>query len=93
MSRFYVDIDGLRRRYIAGTKVCQRIQEDMDTLKADVAALNCDQETCDRLTLLIGKLEKEADNITSVCDYDRYAIERYSSAVEKIDNLTEDIRL
>ena len=93
MSRFYVDIDGLRRRYLAGTEVRQRIQEDMDTIKDDAAALNCDQETCDRLTLLIGKLEKEADNITSVCDYDRYAIERYSSAVERIENLTEDIRL
>ena len=93
MSRFYVDIDGLRRRYLAGTEVRQRIRKDMDTIKDDAAALNCDQETCDRLTLLIGKLAKEADNITSVCDYDRYAIERYSSAVEKIENLTEDIRL
>lgn len=93
MSRFYVDIDGLRRRYLAGTEARQKIQKDLDELRVDAAELSFDQEAGSRLAILINKLEKEVDNITSVCDYDRYAIERYSSAVEKIENLTEDIRL
>lgn len=97
MSRIYVNIDRLKKRCREGETVRRRIFDDLKRLENDLKRLGengtVSAEDMDALKSEMKMLRAEAGNITAVCEYDRYAAERYSAALEWMENMTEGIRL
>ena len=97
MSRLYVNIDRLRKRCREGEAVRSRIFDDLKRLENDLKRLGesgtVSAEDIDVLNNEMKMLRTETDNITAVCEYDRYAAERYAAALERMENMTEGVRL
>ena len=97
MSRAYVNIGRLRERCREGEMVRSRIFDDLKRLEEDLKRLGSSglisADDMDVLNAETGALRTEVENITAVCEYDRYAAERYEAAAERIKNMTEGIRL
>ena len=93
MSRAYVNIIRLRERCREGEEVRSRIFDDLKRLEEDLKKLGVSgsvgAEDLDALKAEIGVLRSAVENITAVCEYDRYAAERYAAAAERIKNMTE----
>ena len=97
MSRAYVNISRLRERCRKGEMVRSRIFDDLKRLEEDLKKLgvsgSVSAEEVDALNEKLEVLRQAAENITAVCEYDRYAAERYTAAEERIEDLTEGVRL
>ncbi len=97
MSRIYVNIDRLRKRCREGETVRRRIFDDLKRLENDLKMLRksstVSAEDIDVLNNEMKMLRNEAENITAVCGYDRYAAERYAAALERMENMTVGVRL
>ena len=52
-----------------------------------------DGKIIEKLSESVQALKKLAENITSVCDYDSYAIKKYEEASRKIESLTDGVKL
>ena len=107
MTNFYVDTEKLKKRNEAGLALREKIEEDLAALESDMATLmgKSEQFTTDAnmaaadgqetndLSNSVQALKKLAENITSVCDYDSYAIKKYEEASRKIESLTDGVKL
>ena len=97
MSRAYVNISRLRERCRKGEVVRSMIFDDLKRLEDDLKKLgvsgSVSAEDLDALNVEIGVIRSAVENITAVCEYDRYAAERYDAAAERIKNMTGGIRL
>ena len=97
MSRAYVNISRLRERCREGEVVRDKIIDDLKMLEDDLKRLGSSglisADDMDVLNAETGALRTEVENITAVCEYDRYAVERYAAAAERIKDMTEGIRL
>ena len=106
MTNFYVDTEKLKKRNEAGLALREKIEEDLAKLESDLTALMgkseqfADADGADGngqemndLSESVQALRKLAENITSVCDYDSYAIKKYEEASRKIESLTDGVKL
>lgn len=97
MSRMRVNVEELRKRYHKGEQIRSKIFDDLSMIEDDLKKLESSGVVSDEelkaLNAELAVLRTETENITAVCDYDRYAIDRYTSAAERIKDMTEGIRL
>lgn len=97
MSRMRVNVEELRKRCRKGEQIRSKIFDDLSMIEDDLKKLESSGAVSDEemraLDAGTKALRAETENITAVCDYDRYAIDRYTTAAERIKDMTEGIRL
>ena len=97
MSKIFVDTVRLKERYEKGSSLRLKLFDDLDRLETDVRSL-CETlkkegniEKADELSKLSESIRDLLTNITDVCEFDRFAIRRYETAMSRIDSIVSSV--
>lgn len=95
MAEFYIDIDMLAERNRRGEEVKDKVLCDLEKLEQDLekARDGLSPHDYDEISGMVQNLRALSENILGVCEYDSYAVRKYTETCMKIEDMTEGIQL